>query len=88
MTEQPTRAPRKRAASKRAAPKRTSAVSPAADVAVAEPVSDPPAPQHRFVALRKMTVKNRVVLPGELVPEAESWPRVESWVRARYIKEV
>lgn len=46
-------------------------------------VAEPAGP--RYVARKPMTLGDRRIRIGDLVPEAAKWPRLESWVRSGYI---
>lgn len=39
-----------------------------------------------YVACRKMTVKDKVYRPGDVVPEANGWLRIDTWVHTGYLK--
>jgi|LauGreDrversion4_2_1035121.scaffolds.fasta_scaffold1435676_2 hypothetical protein len=41
-----------------------------------------------YVARKRLKIGDRVILPGETVPEAAEWPRVESWVHSGHIEDV
>lgn len=38
-----------------------------------------------YVARKPMTIGDRKVRVGDVVPEAGSWPRVEAWVRSGFL---
>ena len=40
----------------------------------------------RYIARKPMTLGERKIRIGDVVPEAAGWPRVESWVRSGYIE--
>ena len=50
---------------------------------VAKKAARPAGP--KYVARKPMTIGDKKIKIGDLVPEAAKWPRVEAWVRSGYI---